>query len=310
MDYGQLLNRSFSIAWRNRYLWPFGLFGGAGGGVPSFNFGYTGDFEETSSAAPLGPAPAGDLGIDPAILIAIIGGFVLFLVVLFCLSALSQGALAEAVAALERGEERRFGSAFAAGRSSFWRVVRLMLLVALIGLAGLLVLGVPIGLILLGVFAASGSEAVVIAVAIPLGIIALLVLIVAGLALQVVSQLATRELVLDGGRAVDSLKSGYTLARTNLKTAILVGLLALAIGLVAAIIFVVAALLVGLVLAIPAIIFAISDMGSAAIVAGVVAGVILLPLFLAAAGALGTFQHSYWTLAYLRLRPPAAPVPA
>ena len=183
------------------------------------------------------------------------------------------------------------------------------LLVALIGLAGLLVLAVPLGLILLAVFALSGSEAVVIAVAIPLGIIALLVLIVAGLALQVVSQLATRELVLDGGRAVDSLKSGYTLARANLKTAILVGLLALAIGLVAAIVFVVGVLLVGLVLAIPAIILAISEMGSAAIVAGVVAGVILLPLFLAAAGALGTFQHSYWTLAYLRLRPPVTPVP-
>jgi hypothetical protein len=33
----------------------------------------------------------------------------------------------------------------------------------------------------------------------------------------------------------------------------------------------------------------------------VVAGLILLPLFIVAIAILGTFNHSYWTLAYLRL---------
>ena len=32
---------------------------------------------------------------------------------------------------------------------------------------------------------------------------------------------------------------------------------------------------------------------------------ILLPLLLVATGAIGTFSHAYWTLAYLRLTPEA-----
>jgi hypothetical protein len=44
------------------------------------------------------------------------------------------------------------------------------------------------------------------------------------------------------------------------------------------------------------------------VVAGIVAGVILLPIFLAVSGATGAFFHSYWTLAYLRLTtPPGTP---
>jgi hypothetical protein len=35
----------------------------------------------------------------------------------------------------------------------------------------------------------------------------------------------------------------------------------------------------------------------------VIAGLILLPLLLVATGAIGTFSHAYWTLAYLRLAP-------
>jgi hypothetical protein len=43
----------------------------------------------------------------------------------------------------------------------------------------------------------------------------------------------------------------------------------------------------------------------------VIAGVILVPLLLVATGAIGTFSHAYWTLAYLRLTAPptAAPSP-
>jgi hypothetical protein len=39
----------------------------------------------------------------------------------------------------------------------------------------------------------------------------------------------------------------------------------------------------------------------------VIAGVILVPLLLVATGAIGTFSHAYWTLAYLRVTAAAAP---
>ena len=47
-------------------------------------------------------------------------------------------------------------------------------------------------------------------------------------------------------------------------------------------------------------------MTTAAVITGVVAGAILLPIVLAAFGAIGAFFHSYWTLAYLRLTVPVA----
>ena len=67
----------------------------------------------------------------------------------------------------------------------------------------------------------------------------------------------------------------------------------------------------GLVLFIPTIALAVAGYSTAAIIAGVIAGVILVPLLLVATGAIGTFSHTYWTLAYLRLTAPptAAPSP-
>jgi hypothetical protein len=82
---------------------------------------------------------------------------------------------------------------------------------------------------------------------------------------------------------------------------LLVWLIQLGIMLGAGIALILAALIVGLVLFLPTIILAVVGYTTAAIVAGVVAGLILLPLFIVAIAILGTFNHSYWTLAYLRL---------
>jgi hypothetical protein len=67
--------------------------------------------------------------------------------------------------------------------------------------------------------------------------------------------------------------------------------------------------LVGLILFIPTIALALAEYTSTAVVAGVMAGVILLPILLGACGAAGTFGHAYWTLAYLRLTAPSETAP-
>jgi xanthine/uracil/vitamin C permease (AzgA family) len=61
----------------------------------------------------------------------------------------------------------------------------------------------------------------------------------------------------------------------------------------------IALLLVAFILALPAIILAVAGYTTVAIVVGIVAALILLPILLVAAGAFDTFSHSYWTLAYL-----------
>ena len=75
--------------------------------------------------------------------------------------------------------------------------------------------------------------------------------------------------------------------------------LGLAIGIGIALLIL--ALIVGLILFLPTIALGLAGYSTAALVTGAVAALILVPLLLVASGAIGTFNHSYWTLAYLRL---------
>ena len=57
----------------------------------------------------------------------------------------------------------------------------------------------------------------------------------------------------------------------------------------------------GLILFLPTILLAVAELTTTAIFTGIIAGLILLPFLIVAAAALGTFNHAYWTLAYLRI---------
>ena len=54
-----------------------------------------------------------------ALIVAIVALFLLIVLVFIVLHLIPQGALAESVAAINRGETRRFSSAFRAGLSNF-----------------------------------------------------------------------------------------------------------------------------------------------------------------------------------------------
>jgi hypothetical protein len=316
MDYGEAFTKAFRLSWRNRYLWFFGFFVGGGFGFPGGSFNVSGDFGDGHRPRFRAVSPEiSSIDLDLIILVAAIA--LVVLIVFIFLSLLSQGGLTEAVAALDRGEARSFGATFGAGWSNTWRVFKVCLLAFVIALAGLIALGIPVAAIILATFAITQSVAARVIVAIVVGGLAILALIVFLVALGIVQQVALRHVVLVGGRAVDALKAGYGLFRAKLGPVLLVWLIALGIAVGGAIALLLAGLLVGLILALPAIILAISHATTAAFIAGGVALIIFLPLLLAAAGALGTYRNSFWTLSYLRLTapPPApavaeAPVPA
>jgi hypothetical protein len=136
-------------------------------------------------------------------------------------------------------------------------------------------------------------------------LIAIALLIVGFIPLAVIAQFALRELVVGGERVFDSsIRGGYRLFRRNLGRSLLLWLIQVVLMLAAGIALVIAAILVGLALFIPTIILAVAEYATAAILTGVVAGLSLLPILLVASAILGTFNHSYWTLAYLRLSTP------
>jgi len=308
MNYGDLIRDAIRITWHNRFLWFFGFFVGLGSGGGGGGSGGGGDFEEQNSGeiASVSTAALQQGLFDNAPLIVTLVLLVLLIfVIFFVFYVISQGGLTESVTAIERGEARRFSSTWRAGIRFFWSVLGQVLLFVGIVLGVLLAVGMPVGLLVWGAFVSDSTalRALVVVAAVLVAIVALVVIFIP---LAIVRQYARRELVVRGVGVLDSVGTGYRLFRSNIGTSLLVWLIQLGLMLGAGIALILALLIVGVILALPAIILAIAGYTAAAIIAGVVAGLILLPLFIVAVAILGTFNHSYWTLAYLRLAPVAA----
>jgi hypothetical protein len=315
MNYGDLIRDAFRITLHNRFLWFFGFFaGGTGtnfvGNVPSgggnFNFD---DFQRSSSDISGLTAQVGQGLSETVVILGIV--LVVLLIALFfiILAIISQGALADSVAAIDRGEGRRFGSAFTSGMGNFWRVLGYYVAFFLIALGLLMVIGIPVALLIGGTFAATQSTGVRVSVAVVVGILAVLLLIVVFIPLSIIGQYALRDIVVRRERVLGSVGSGYGLFRHNIGRSLLLWLIQLGLSIGIGIAFILLLLIVGLILFIPTIALAVAGYSTAAIIAGVIAGLILLPLLLVATGAIGTFSHAYWTLAYLRLTTPPTPSP-
>jgi hypothetical protein len=306
VNYRDLIWDAFMISWRNKYLWFFGFFAGGvgsslGGNVPSgagnFDGGGTEQSVTPGLAAQLGPG----VFDNAALIVALVAVGVVILLLLLALTLISQGALAENVAAIAWGEGRRFGSGWRAGVANVWRVLGYYVVYFLITLGLLVAIGIPIALLIAGTFAATDSVGARVTVAVLAGLLGVLALILVFIPLSIVAQYALREIVVRRTGIFASFGGGYRIFRRSLGRSLLVWLINLLLGIGVTIAALIALGIVGLVLFLPAILLAFAEMTTAAVVAGVVSGVILLPIILVVSGATGTFFHSYWTLAYLRL---------
>src|SRR5215203_1180500 len=300
MNYSDLLSEAFRLTWRNRYLWFFGFFVVGGGG--SFNFPANVGRQEMQD--PFGPdAGALDWISNNLVLFltALISVVVVLALIFLVLSMISHGALADSVAALHRGETRGFGSAFRAGTANFWRVFGLKVLFFLIALGLMLLIFLPVVLGGIAAFSLTDSTGVR-ALAVVLGILFVFVaLVVVFLPFAIVNQFALRELVVNRRRILESIGGGFGLFRWNIGRSLLVWLLQLAVMLGLGVAALVVIVIFGAILAGPAIALFATDHTTAGLAAGVVGGLLfLVPLFVIS-GAVGAFNHAYWTLAYLRL---------
>ena len=312
MNYGELIGDAFRITLRNRYLWFFGFFAGGSTGfnvptnIPTGGGNFNPDDFQSSSTM-LSAVQVGQ-GLGTGILIAgiVIIALILALVFIF-MSIVSQGALADSVAAIDRGDRRSFGTTFRSGMGNFWRVLGYFVVFILIGIGLLLVIGIPVALVIVGTIAATQAVGARIAVIAVVAILAVLALIVVFVPLSIIGQYALREIVVRRERVLGSLGSGYGIFRRNIGRSLLILLIQFGISIGIAIAFFLALLIVGLVLFIPTIALAVAGISTGAWIAGGIALIILIPLLLVATGAIGTFSHAYWTLAYLRVTAAAAP---
>jgi hypothetical protein len=313
MSYGDLIRDTFRITLRNRFLWFFGFFAGSalfnfpsgGGNFDTDDFQRSGSGASSALAAQVGPG----IFENAALIVGLVVVVLLIALLFIIMAIISQGALSESVAAIDRGEGRRFGSTFRAGLGNFWRVLGYYLLFFLIGIGLLVAIGVPVALVIGGTFAATQSTGARVIVAVLAGLAAVALIILIFIPLHIISQYALREVVVRRARVFGSVGSGYGVFRRNLGRSLLLWLIHIGLMIGIGIALLVAVLLVGLVLFIPTIALALAEYSTAAIVTGVIAGLILLPILLVASGAAGTFGHAYWTLAYLRLTTPTETAP-
>jgi hypothetical protein len=315
MNYGDVIRDAFRVTLRNRYLWFFGFFaGGTGsnfiGNVPSGGSNFD-DFQRSGAGASGLTAQVGQGLSNTVLILGIVVAVVLLALFFIILVIISQGALADSVAAIDRGEGRRFGSAFSSGAGNFWRVLGYYIVFFLVGLGLLVVIGIPVAILIGGTFAVTESTGARISVAVIVGILAVLLLIVVFIPLSIIGQYALREIVVRRERVVGSVGTGYSLFRRNIGRSLLLWLIQIGFSIGIGIAFLLLLLIVGFVLAIPAIALAATGSSTGVwIAAGVPAGLIVFVLFLVGSGAIGAYFHAYWTLAYLRLTNPPTPSPA
>jgi hypothetical protein len=314
MNYGDLIRDAFRITLHNRYLWFFGFFaGGTGtnfvGNVPTTGGNFNLDEFQRSGAGLT--AQVGQGLSETVVRFSIVVIALLIALFFIFLALVSQGALADSVAAIDRGEGRRFGTAFRSGLNNFWRVLGYIVVFFLVAIGLLVVIAIPVALLIGGTFAATQSTGVRISVAVTIGLLVILLLILVFVPLYIISQYALRDIVVRRERVLGSVGSGYSLFRHNIGSSLLIWLIQLGLTIGIGIAFILLLLIVGLILALPVIALAVPGYTTAAWIVGGIEGLlILLPILLVAAGAIGTFSHAYWTLAFLRLTAPPTPSPS
>lgn len=336
MDFGATISRAFNIVLKHRVLWVLGFLASLAGGLGSASNSLNAQGSAFTSTGPSGElSPEAErfferIVTDPGLIIGALTGLLcvvlLISLALWVISIIAQGALIGGVRQIEDEGGATFGQAWSAGARRFWPLLGLSLLLALPGLALLVLFLLLFGGTLIPIIAAtaSGDESASAAVA---G--SLLVLLCGGGALACVGLLyaiiaaalqtfGERAIVLENKGVIEAIGRGWEVFRGNLGNIIVLALLMFVIGLVVG--FVIA--LVAGVLFAPTLVAAILEAGSeggvgagtlilgaVTFLIGTVVSAILNALFVA-------FSSTVWTLAYRQftgasgvVAEPTAPAP-
>lgn len=296
MNHTAILRRAWEITRRYRALWVFGfvlaLFSGGGGAGGGQGAQY---------------AMGGGQRIDPALVVVIVGAVLLFVAFLVLLSIgltyTSRGALIGMVREVEETSETSVRSGWRIGWSRFLRLFAIDLVIGIptaIAAIVLILLGLSPLLLLLAEERALTALAIVLTVVLMLVVIG--VLIIAGIVLSVLGQLAQRQCVLESKGVWESIQDGYRMGRQNLRDVGMIWLLLLAIDIGVGIVLGPIALVVFGAAAVPGIFTYLATEAAAPTLVVSIPAVLLAVLIMSALAAIHqVFGSAVWTLAYREL---------
>jgi len=313
MDHIGILKRAVKLTWRNRALWVFGILlaltsGGGGGGGANGNVTLPGN----QSFNPSGWAPGGE-----GIAAALAGIVVLLLLLVFVMAIigaviryLSENALIKMVNQHEEiGNTGTVGEGFRKGWSR--PALHMFVIDLVIGIptviAAILLILFGLSPLLLLMIDVTGVQVLAVVLTIGLMLLVIGVLILAGIALSLLTKLAYREAALGNKRIFEAIGDAYRLIRRNLSDVGMVWLLMLAVGigwgLVMIPVFIIVLVLAGVVGGIPAaVVYAITEsIGLTIAVGGPLGLLTMIAPLLFLGGLYTTFVSSVWTITYREL---------
>jgi hypothetical protein len=315
LSHTDILKQAFRITWRYRPLWLFGFLlalcgGGGGGGGGNFNFsgrGGEGDFGNLPNMPE----------IDPNLIIAVVVGFICLILLLAVVGVVVQQVTRTALFGMVRQIKDTEAVTVRDGWRFRWsnRAWRIFLLSLLIGIPATIL---TIGLILLAfspllLLFLDNTTATVLSIILTVFacIFVFILLIIVGVIIAPIQELAWRRIALDQRGVIDGLREAVTLIRQRLKDVAIIWLLMFGVGLIWGIIALIVVLPVSLIAAallggIPAgLVYLISQSGWGAAIAGVPLALLALILVSSAANGLYLiYQSAVWTLTYLELEKP------
>jgi hypothetical protein len=291
MNYTDLLKRAYRIVIRHKFLWLFGLLGGA-----SFGFGnggvsgYRPDSKDTQAISKIGSFISQHIFLIIVIALVILLIFIAF----FILSIISKGALVGCVKKINDKEKTGIRDGFKMGWHNFWRVLGINIFLFLIIFIPLLVF--IFCLIFIFIIPVIGWI---------IGILLILLLIpliiIASFILGVLANMAYCYCVIDGLSIRRSLTAAWNLFKSKWKKLLIVFLLLLLIGIVVGI----AIFIVLLILGIPLFLIGLAVYSAVGITVTIIyiilASLITLIISAILSGALGAYNSTVWILTYLNL---------
>jgi len=315
MDHVGILKRAFRITRRYRVLWLFGillaLFSGGGGSGPNVNIPGGGQGRVPGGWPPGLTTPSVDPGAIAGIAIACCCLLLLFVVAGIIVSYVARTALYRMVNEIEEmGESPSWREGFRLGWSK--RALRIFGIDLVIGIpfaiAVVLLLALAFSPLLLLMVDSDALRVLGIVLTVGLALLAIGVLIIAGVIISVVTNFVHRQAALEGHSVGQSIVLGYQMVRANLKDSAVMWLLMLGVGfgwgIVMIPVFIIVLLLAAAVGGIPAwIIWQATETLWLTLLVGIpLFFLIMIPPLVFLNGLYLVFQSSVWTLTYRQFR--------
>jgi len=326
MDYGEILKKSWHIAWKFKVLWIFGILASCGqsqGGNFNFNNSFRTSGNGFSSPTPnLPPAMINEfyrfayLFNNPsfiwkfvAVVIAVV--CVIVMVEIF-IGTMGRIGLIKGAAEADAGTERlTFGGLWKGSTPYFWRVFWLSFLIGTPFIIAVIAILVGVGVAMIPLLSANPNASFLL-ILLPVICVLLCVIFILAIILGFISTQAERAIVLEDKSLLDGFRRGWEVLTKNLGPILIIWLIVAAITFVAAIVIALPLLVV----LVPLVIAFLANMNSLnfSFTPWLVAFVCILcaytPVAWLADGIVMTYLQSVWTLTYIRLTQPKQEEPA